>query len=350
MIGKSIFGKTGTGQEVALYTLTNAKGVQVAITPWGATVTSIRVPDRGGKLGDVVLGYDSLEGYLGNNPYFGAIVGRYGNRIAKGQFTLDGKAYTLARNNGENHLHGGTKGFDKKLWSAREVPSASGPSLELKYTSPDGEEGYPGKLDVTVTYTLSNANELRIDYLATTDTPTVVNLTNHSYFNLAGEGDVLAHRVQISAARFTPVDKGLIPTGELRSVKGTPFDFTVAHTIGERIEAGDEQIKFGKGYDHNWVLDGRAGRLRLAAHVSEPRSGRVLEVLTTEPGLQFYSGNFLDGSNRGKGGQAYAQRAGFCMETQHFPDAPNRPTFASTTLRPAQRYQSTTVYRFSTDN
>jgi aldose 1-epimerase len=353
MIVKSAFSKAGSGQEVALYTLTNSKGAQVAITPWGATVTSIRVPDRNGKLGDIVLGFDTLEGYQGNHPYFGAIVGRYGNRIAKGQFTLAGKAYTLARNNGENHLHGGTKGFDKQLWSAREVPNANesgttGPSLELKYTSPDGEEGYPGKLDVTVTYTLTNANELRIDYLATTDKATVVNLTNHSYFNLAGEGNVLAHRVQINAARFTPVDAGLIPTGELRNVKGTPFDFSAAHPIGERIEAVDEQIRFGKGYDHNWVLDGAAGKLRLAARVSESTSGRVLEVLTTEPGLQFYTGNFLDGSIHGKGGKTYAHRAGFCMETQHFPDAPNKPSFASTALRPAQRYQSTTVYRFST--
>jgi aldose 1-epimerase len=349
-IDKSVFGKASTGQEVLLYTLTNSTGAQVGITPWGATVTSIRVPDRSGKLGDIVLGFDTLQRYIANNRYFGAIVGRYGNRIANGKFMLDGKAYALARNNGENHLHGGIAGFDKKLWDAREVPGANGPALELKYTSPAGEEGYPGQLDVTVSYTLTNANELRIDYLATTDQPTVVNLTNHSYFNLAGAGDVLAHRVQIHAARFTPVDAGLIPTGELRSVTGTPFDFTTAHSIGERIDAGDEQIKFGKGYDHNWVLDGIAGQLRLAARVSEPSSGRVLEVLTTEPGLQFYSGNFLDGTNHGKGGQTYLHRAGFCMETQHFPDAPNKPSFASTTLLPGQRYQSTTLYRFSTDN
>jgi aldose 1-epimerase len=347
-ISQNVFGRTSTGTEVPLYTLTNSKGMQVAITPWGATVVSIKVPDRSGKMGDVVLGFDSLDGYLGKNPYFGAIVGRYGNRIGKGRFTLDGKEYTLARNNGENHLHGGNLGFDKRLWRVRQVESKLGPGLELKYSSPDGEEGYSGTLDAKVVYTLTDKNELRIDYLATTDKPTVVNLTNHSYFNLAGEGNILGHSVMIKAMRFTPTDSGQIPTGELRNTKGTAFDFTMPHTIGERINTDDEQLKFGKGYDHNWVLDGVAGKLRLAARVSEPQSGRVLEVLTTEPGLQFYSGNFLDGTIHGKGGRVYEQRAAFCMETQHFPDSPNKPNFPSTTLRPGQRYQTTTVYRFST--
>lgn len=347
-VSRSIFGKTRTGVEVPLYTLTNSKGVQVGITPWGATVVSIRVPDRDGKLADIVHGFDSLDGYLGSEPYFGAVIGRYGNRIGKGKFTLDGKEYTLALNDGENHLHGGNVGFDKRLWQAREVNGKLGQAIELKYMSLDGEEGYPGTLDVTVTYTLTDANELRIDYQATTDKPTVVNLTNHSYFNLAGEGDILGHQVLIKAARFTPVDSGLIPTGELRSVIGTAFDFTTSHTIGERIDTGDEQLKFGKGYDHNWVLNAPSGKLQLAAHVSEPKSGRVMEVLTTEPGLQFYTGNFLDGSNRGKGGHVYQHRSAFCMETQHFPDSPHHANFPSTTLRPGQHYHSTTVYRFST--
>jgi aldose 1-epimerase len=348
-ITKSIFGKAKSGEDVALYTLTNSKGVQVSITPWGATVVSIKVPDRNGNMSDVVHGFDSLDGYLGTEPYFGAAIGRYGNRIGKGKFTLDGKQYTLATNNGENHLHGGIAGFDKRLWKASEANSKLGKALKLTYRSPDGEEGYPGTLDVAVTYTLTDANELRIDYLATTDKPTVVNLTNHSYFNLAGEGDVLGHKVMIKATRFTPTDSGLIPTGEIRSVKGTPFDFTTSHTIGERIGATDEQLKFGIGYDHNWVLDGEAGKLRLVAQVSEPKTGRVLEVLTTEPGLQFYTGNFLDGTNRGKGGKVYQHRSAFCMETQHFPDSPNKPNFPTTTLRAGQHYQTTTVYRFSTE-
>ena len=346
-VAKSAFGKAKSGDAVDLYTLKNASGMEVAITPWGATVVSIRVPDRSGAFADVVHGFDSLEGYLGNNPYFGATIGRYGNRIGKGVFMLDGRSYALARNNDGNHLHGGLAGFDKKLWKAHEVPGKT--ALELQYTSPDGEEGYPGKLDVMVTYTLTDANELRIDYSATTDKPTVLNLTNHSYFNLAGGGDVLGHRVRINASRITPVDAGLIPTGELRSVNGTPFDFTSAHAIGERIHADDEQLRFGKGYDHNWVLDGADGTLRLAALVSEPKSGRVMEVLTTEPALQLYTGNFLDGTVKGKGGKAYGYRSALCLESQHYPDSPNQPTFPGTTLRPGQAYQSTTVYRFSTE-
>ena len=345
---RGVFGQLPGNVEVPLYTLHNAHGLEVAITPWGATIVAIRVPDRNGRLADIVHGFDSLDGYRGNEPYFGATIGRFGNRIAKGRFQLDGREFTLARNNGDNHLHGGIAGFDKRLWQARELPGRAGPALEMKYRSADGEEGYPGTLDAMVTFTLSDANELRIDYQASTDTPTVVNLTNHTYFNLAGEGDVLGHVLTIHAARYTPVDAGLIPTGELRSVRGTPFDFTTPHAVGERIGANDEQLLRGKGYDHNWVLDGESGALRPAAHVSEPKSGRVLDVLTTEPGLQFYSGNFLDGTIRGKGGRIYSHRSALCLETQHFPDSPNQPGFPSTALRPGQRYTSSTVYRFGT--
>ncbi len=333
---------TAGGQPVKLYTLSNAKGMEAAITNYGGIIVSIKVPDRGGKPGDVVLGFDSLDGYLKEHPYFGAIVGRYGNRIAKGKFKLNGAEYTLARNNGENALHGGLKGFDKKVWTAK----PSGNSLELRYVSKDGEEGYPGTLSATVRYTLTNENELRIDYTATTDKATVLNLTNHSYFNLAGAGDILGHQLTINADRFTPVDAGLIPTGELRPVAGTPFDFRKPHAIGERINNNDEQLKLGKGYDHNFVLNGAAGTLRLAARATDPSSGRVLEVLTTEPGLQFYTGNFLDGSVKGKGGRAYAFRNGFCLETQHFPDSPNKPSFPTVVLKPGQTFRSTTVFKF----
>ncbi len=348
---KQAFGKTPDGAVVELYTLTNSQGVEAAITTYGGIVVSLKVPDRAGRLADVVLGFDHLDGYLKGQPYFGAIIGRYGNRIGQGRFALGGVPYTLARNNGENHLHGGLKGFDKAVWKAREGAGGPGQSLELSYLSKDGEEGYPGNLSVTVTYTLTASNELRIDYSATTDQDTVVNLTNHSYFNLAGqgEGDILAHRVAIYADRFTPVDAGLIPTGEQRSVAGTPFDFREPHPIGERINAPDAQVKLGRGYDHNFVLNGQAGTLRPAARVTEAASGRVMEVLTTEPGIQFYTGNFLDGTLRGKAGKVYHQRYGFCLETQHYPDSPNRPEFPSTVLKPGQRYQTTTVYRFSTE-
>jgi aldose 1-epimerase len=349
-IASRVFGTTAAGEQVMLYTLTNAKGMQVAITPWGATVVSIKVPDRNGVLGDVVLGFDSLAGYQGKDPYFGATIGRYGNRIGKGRFTLDGHEYTLARNDGDNHLHGGTLGFDKRLWQAQVLPGRSAPAIRLTYTSVDGEEGYPGTLTASVTYTLTDRNELRIDYVADTDKPTVVNLTNHSYFNLAGHGDVTGHSVMIMASRFTPVDAGLIPTGELRAVKGTPFDFTTPHAVGERIAADDQQLHFGMGYDHNWVLDSPSGTVRLVARVTEPTSGRVLEVLTTEPGLQLYSGNFLDGTVQGRDGQRYPHRGALCLETQHFPDSPNEPGFPTTTLRPGQTYRSTTVYRFGTEH
>ena len=341
------FGKTSTGEKVELYTLKNSKGVEAAITNFGGILVSLKVPDRNGKLGDVVLGFDSLDDYLKGHPYFGAIIGRYGNRIGKAKFRLGGVEYPLARNNGENHLHGGLRGFDKVVWKAR----TAGQRLELSYLSKDGEEGYPGNLAVTVSYTLTDNNELRMDYGATTDKDTVVNLTNHSYFNLAGqgEGNILGHNVTINADRFTPVDKGLIPTGELRNVEGTPFDFRKPHTIGERVDAQDEQLTLGNGYDHNFVLNGPAGKIRLAARVTEPRSGRVMEVHTTEPGVQFYIGNFLDGTIKGKGGKMYQRRYGFCLETQHFPDSPNKPNFPSVVLKPGSRYSSTTIFKFSTD-
>ena len=346
-VEKQPFGKTADGTPVDLYTLTNSKGVRVAITNYGGIVVSLFTPDRNGNPGDIVLGFERLEDYLKGHPYFGAIIGRYGNRIAKGRFTLDGVEYKLAQNNGENHLHGGLVGFDKKVWKARDFVDAEGQHLELRYTSPDGEEGYPGNLDVTVTYSLNEQNQLRIDYVATTDKPTVVNLTNHSYFNLAGEGDILGHVLRLNADYFTPVDAGLIPTGELRPVKGTPFDFTEPTPIGARIEQDDEQLRYGRGYDHNFVLRGGGGSLAEAAEVYEPKTGRVLRVLTTEPGVQFYTGNFLDGTVRGKYGRVYHRRTGFCLETQHFPDSPNKPHFPSTVLRPGQTYRSTTIYEFS---
>lgn len=350
-ISKSPFGKTADGAAVDVYTLTNSKGMQAAITNYGGIVVTLMVPDRDGKLGDVVLGYDTLDEYIADTPYFGAIVGRYGNRIAKGKFTLGGKEYVLAQNNNENHLHGGIKGFDKVVWDAKGVLSDRGLELVLNYVSADGEEGYPGKLAVTVTYIVPyDENELQIEYLATTNKPTVVNLTNHSYFNLAGQGkgDILDHELMINADRFTPVDEGLIPTGELRSVAGTPMDFRKPTAIGARVDVDDEQLKFGLGYDHNWVLDKSPGEYGLAARVYLPTSGRVLEVHTVEPGIQFYCGNFLDGSNVGKGGKVYKHRYGFCLETQHFPDSPNKPQFPSTVLEPGEEYTTRTVYKFST--
>jgi aldose 1-epimerase len=344
------WGKTATGEAVDLFTLKNRGGVEATITSYGGTLVSLKAKDRTGKLDDVILGFDSFEPYLKGSPYFGSIVGRYGNRIAGGQFRLDGTLYTLPKNDGPNTLHGGTRGFDKVVFAAKEVAAKDGPAVELAYTSPDGDQGFPGALATRVTYTLTDANELRIDYEATTDKPTVVNLTNHAYFNLAGTegGDILSHVVWIDADRFTAVGPGLIPTGELKSVDSTPFDFRKPTAIGARIGAKDPQIEIGRGYDHNFVLNGEAGKLRLVARVTEPGSGRVLEVLTTEPGLQFYTGNFLDGSAVGKGGRAYKHRYGFCMETQHFPDSPNQPSFPTTVLRPGQTYKTTTVYRFLT--
>ncbi len=346
-ISDAPFGKTRDGAEVRIYTLTNKSGLAARIMNYGGVVVSLQALDTAGKPGDVVLGFDDLDGYMRPNPFFGALVGRYGNRIGKGLFKLNGTEYKLAKNNGENALHGGLKGFDKVMWTSRGLPDGG---LELKYLSKDGEEGYPGNLKVTVVYHWTDANELKIEYTATTDKDTVVNLTNHSYFNLkgAGEGDILGHLVMLAADRFTPVDAGLIPTGELRPVAGTPFDFGKATAIGARINQNEEQLKLGKGYDHNFVLKSGGGKLALAARVEEPSTGRVLEVLTTEPGVQFYTGNFLDGTIKGKGGKVYAQRNGFCLETQHFPDSPNKPSFPTTTLKPGATYHTTTVYRFTT--
>lgn len=338
--------------QVKLYTLTNSSGMTVKVTNYGAIITSIVVPDRDGNMADIAFGYDSLEAYINakETPYFGAIVGRYGNRIAKGKFTIDGEAYRLQTNNNENHLHGGYRGFDKVIWSAKSLESENG--IELTHVSLDGEEGYPGELVSKVTYRLNDKNQIVIDYHATTNKPTPVNLTQHTYFNLVGEGadTILDHELMINAEKFTPIDEGLIPTGELRDVSGTPFDFTNAKPIGRDIEKDDQQLKYGLGYDHNWVLKktSEEGAMTLAARVHEPTSGRVLEVHTNEPGLQFYCGNFLDGSLKGKSGKSYKYRSGFCLETQHYPDSPNQPNFPSTILRPGDTYESQTTFTFST--
>jgi len=347
-VTKQSYGKTAAGENVDLYTLRNSKGVEAKITNYGGIVVSLKVPDRNGKFDDVVLGFNDLESYLTkNDPYMGALIGRYGNRIAKGRFTLNGVEYKLAVNNGENHLHGGLKGFDKVVWTGRDMKTPTGPAVVLTYLSKDGEEGYPGNLNVRVVYTLTNNNELKIDYSATSDKDTVTNLTHHSYFNLAGEGngDILNHTVTINANRFVPTDAGSIPTGELKSVAGTPFDFLKATAIGARINQDDEQLKFGNGYDHTWVINGRG--MRLAATAYESTSGRVMQVWTTEPGVQFYTGNFLNGTLTGKSGKIYARRTGFCFETQHYPDSPNQPSFPTTTLKKGATYKSTTIYRFS---
>jgi aldose 1-epimerase len=341
------FGKTEKGEAVSLYTLRNRNGVEIAITNYGARVVTLKTPDAKGRLADISLGFDTLKGYEGPNPYFGAVVGRYGNRIAKGKFTLDGKEYTLAKNNGENSLHGGLVGFDRVIWSGRTEESNGAHKAILSYTSKDGEEGYPGNLSVTVTYSLSDNDDIQIDYHATTDKATVLNVTNHTYFNLAGQGngDILGQVMQLNADRFTPVDSGLIPTGELKDVTGTPFDFRKPTVIGSRINDKDEQLKLGKGYDHNFVLNRSANGLVMAARAVDPASGRVLEVWTTEPGVQFYTGNFLDGSVTGKNATNYAQRTGFCLETQHYPDSPNHPDFPTTVLKPGEEYKSTTVWK-----
>lgn len=350
---KQAFGKTADGQAVDLYILTNKNGVEASIMTYGGTVVSLKVPDHKGKLDDVVLGYDKVEDYAAGKSYFGAIIGRYGNRIAKGKFSIGKSTYTLAKNNGENTLHGGDVGFNKRVWAAKDVSGPAGEALELTYLSKDGEEGFPGNLAAKVVYTLTDQNALKIEYSATTDKETVLNLTNHSYFNLAGQGngDILQHHLLLHADRFTPVDAGLIPLGELRSVKGTPFDFLTPTAIGARINKDDEQIKLGMGYDHNFVLNrgiAKAG-LALAAVVHEPTSGRVMEVWTTEPGIQFYTGNFLDGTGTGKGGKPYARRTALCLETQHFPDSPNHPAFPTTLLKPGAHYHSTTIYKFSAE-
>jgi len=346
---KEKYGTTPDGQQVDSYTLSNSHGVEVQVINFGGIITSIRVPDRSGKMADIALGFDTLDGYLENKPYFGAVIGRYANRIANGKFTLDGKQYTLPINNGPNSLHGGIKGFNKVVWQAQPFHNRQGEGVKLSYLSKDGEEGYPGNLKVNVTYTLTDKNELVIDYEATTDKATPINLTNHSYFNLAGEGngDVLSHELQLDADRFTPVDKNLIPAGEIQPVKGTPMDFTQTTAIGARINDPYEQLVIAHGYDHNFVVNGKDGSLRLAARVREPKSGRVLEAYTTQPGIQLYTGNFLDGTVVGKHGHAYKQREAFCLETQHYPDSPNHANFPSTILRPGKTFHSQTVFKFS---
>ena len=335
------------GTPIEVFTLTNAAGVEVKAMTYGGIITSWRAPDRRGQLADIVLGYDDPAGYVANNsPYFGAIVGRYANRIAKAQFALDGRTYALAANDGVNHLHGGVRGFDKVLWKGEALGGSGGQGVAFSRTSADGEEGYPGNLKVRVTYTLTDKNELVVAYEATSDKPTPVNLSQHTYFNLAGQGtgDILGHELRLNADRYTPVDATLIPTGELAVVDKTPFDFRKPTPIGARIKSEHPQMQFGRGYDHNWVLARSGAGLSLAAEVYEPKSGRTLQVRTTEPGLQFYSGNFLDGTITGKEGRVYRQRYGFCLETQHFPDSPNHPTFPSTTLRPGATYRSRTVF------
>jgi aldose 1-epimerase len=345
-VSKADFGKTSDGTAVQIFTLTNEHGLEARICTYGGAVVSLKTPDRTGKMDDIVLGFDSLQGYLNPaEPFFGALIGRYGNRIGHAKFTLDGKQYTLPANDGANMLHGGPKGFDKVVWTPRQLPDGG---LELTYISKDGDQGFPGTLTATVDYHLTADNELKIDYSATTDKNTVINLTNHSYWNLkgAGNGTILDHILTINASKFTPVDAGLIPTGEFKDVGVTPFDFTRPMPVGARIDANDEQIKLGKGYDHNFVLVRSGNGLSFAARVEAPITGRVMEVETTEPGVQFYTGNFLDGTLKGKGGHVYPQRSALCLETQHFPDSPNKPSFPTTELKVGQTYKSTTLYRF----
>jgi aldose 1-epimerase len=346
----TVFGKLPDGREVRQYTLTNRAGITAQVINYGATLTSLFVPDRNGKMADVVLGFDSVQGYREGTAYFGAIVGRYGNRIGKGQFQLDGKQCQVTINDGENHLHGGKTGFNKVLWDVKNVNDSPDPTIQLQYVSPDGEEGYPGTVTLKVTYTLTDKNELRIDYEGTTDKPTILNPTQHSYFNLSGSfnNTILDHLLMIEADNITPVDKGLITTGQMMSVANTPMDFRTPMAIGAHINDQNEQLAFGRGYDHNWVLKGSAGRNHRVAELYESSSGRMMTVFTDQPGLQFYSGNFLDGSAKGKNGVAYQQRTGLCLEAQAFPDTPNKPQFPSVTLRPGQVYRQTTIYQFST--
>jgi len=349
---KERFGKTPDGSRVDLYTLTNDQGVKIRITNYGGIIVSIICPDRYGQPADIVLGFDSLDEYLDQQLYLGCIVGRYANRIANSNFVLDGDAYALNSNEGNNHLHGGISGFDKKIWQTKEMDVQEGCGLEFTGVSADGEEGYPGRLAITFCYILSNANELIIRYKALTDKPTVINLTQHSMFNLLGDmsQNILNHKLMLNADRITPVNASLLPTGELRDVAGTPFDFRQPLAIGARINSDDIQLGHGNGYDHNWVLNNPDGSLNPAARVIEPTTGRILEAFTTEPGLQLYTGNYLDGSSIGKGGVAYNQYAGFALEAQHFPDSPNQPEFPTTVLNPGDTYRQTTVYRFSTDS
>lgn len=351
MVEKASFGKIENGEEVFVYTLTNETGAQAKITNYGATVVSLTMPDKAGKMEDIVLGYDNVNDYAKGTSYFGAIVGRYGNRIGKGKFAIDGKEYQLAANNGENHLHGGVVGYNKVVWQVVNTSVADGGSIiTLKYVSKDGEEGYPGTVELTVNYKLTKNNELAIDYSATTDKPTVFNPTHHSYFNLTGntENTILDHELMLNAEKYTPVDAGLITTGKFENVENTPMDFRKPVKIGERINNDFEQLKFGKGYDHNWVLNGWDKTVKLAASVYEPKSGRCMEVLTDQPGIQFYSGNFLDGTGAGKNGKPYKFRTGFCLETQCFPDSPNKPEFPTVRLNPGETYKHTTIYKFFT--
>jgi len=344
-ITKESYGKTPDKQTVVLYTLTNPNGLKARVTNYGATLVSLETPDRDGNFADIILGFDTLDGYLTEHPYFGASIGRYANRIGKGRFMLDGVEYKLATNNGPNHLHGGVKGFDKVVWKVENVKAKDDTAMvKLSYLSKDGQEGYPGNLNCSVTYTLTKDNELRIDYEAKTDKTTIVNLTNHAYWNLAGQGsgDILGHELMLNADKYTPVDEGLIPTGEIREVKDSPMDFTKPTTIGSRID------QITGGYDHNYVLKGGAGKLTLAARVYEPTTGRLMEITTVEPGIQFYSGNFLDGTINGKSGKAYKKHYGFCLETQHYPDSPNKPDFPSVVLKTGEKYNSITVHKFST--
>jgi aldose 1-epimerase len=350
-VSSGFYGVTQGGDSVALYTFANRKGMEVKITNFGGIVTELRVPDSNGKIEDVVLGFDNLKDYESNDPYFGAIIGRYANRIANGKFTLNGVTYTLASNNDANHLHGGLKGFDKVVWQAGTFVNDSTCGLVLEYVSKDMEEGYPGNLKTTVTYTIYDENEVQIDYLATTDKPTIVNLTQHSYFNLTGNSkrDILDHEVMIKSDQMVPVDDSLIPTGSLMSVAGTPFDFTTMHSVGERIEGDHAQLILGRGYDHCWVLrEVDREDPKWVIEAQDASSGRVLALATTEPGVQFYTGNFLDGSLTGKGDVRYEQRYGLCFEPQHFPDSPNQPNFPSVVLNPGEEYRSTTIWRFST--
>jgi len=350
MIEKKSFGKLSDGSEVYIYTLINTSGVEAQITNYGAIVVSLKVPDRNGKLEDVVLGYDNLEGYIADKSFFGAIVGRYGNRIAKGKFELDGKSYQLTINDGENHLHGGLIGFHKKIWTAEEVKSPEGKALKLTYKSEDGEQGYPGNVILSVTYTLTDKNELVINYEGTTDKITILNPTHHSYFNLSGnpQSTILNELLMIDADSTTPVGPGLIPTGKLESVEGSPMDFRTPTAIGLRINDDYEQLKLGQGYDHNWVLNNYDGKLRNVVSLYDSASGRYMEVFTDQPGMQFYSGNFLDGSIKGKNGVVYNYRTGLCLEAQRYPDSPNQPQFPSATLKPGETYKQTTIYKFST--
>jgi len=342
-VEKVPYGKMPDGRPVDIFTLTNANGMRVKLTNYGAITVSVEAPDRAGKLADVTLGYDTLDGWFTSKSYFGATVGRYANRIAKGKFSLDGQTYTLATNNGENALHGGLKGFDKVLWNAETVQLPNAVGVKFTYTSKDGEEGYPGNLAVTALYMLTNDNEFKVEFTATTDKTTVVNLAHHSYWNLGGAaaGDILGHELLLEADQYTPVDAGLIPTGELKAVAGTPMDFTKPTAIGARIA----QVE--GGYDHNFVLRNQTGKVALAARVVDPKSGRIMEIFTDQPGIQFYSGNFLDGTVTGKGGVVYKKHQGFCLETQHYPDSPNRPNFPSVVLRPGETYKHVMIHKFS---